>query len=98
MSSLKDPIILVNVKSIEKRCKQLHYLSSPAPTPLPNGARNSTFMRCALGTSSRVLRMLTESGDVIRYVFLLSAGRGIPYLALGVEANPNSLSVGVRQI
>ena len=38
------------------------------------GAQDSTSTRCALGTSSRVLRMLTESGDVIRYVFLLSAG------------------------
>ena len=38
------------------------------------GARESTSTQCTLGTSSRVLRMLTESGGVIRYVFLLSAG------------------------
>ena len=43
-------------------------------TMLKVGAQDSTSTRCALGTSSRVLRMLTESWDVIRYVFLLSAG------------------------
>ena len=37
-------------------------------------ARDSTYMRYDLRTSPRVLRMLTESGDVIRCVFLLSAG------------------------
>ena len=37
------------------------------------GAQDSTSTRCALGTSSRVLKMLTESEDIIRYVFLLSA-------------------------
>ena len=36
-------------------------------------ARDSTSTRCALGTSSRV-RMLTESGEFIRYVSLQSAG------------------------
>ena len=44
------------------------------PVKEAKGAQDSTSTRCALGTSSRVLRMLTESGDVIRYVFLLSAG------------------------
>ena len=39
-----------------------------------SGARDSTYKRCALRTSSRVLRLLTESGDAIGYVFLLSTG------------------------
>ena len=38
------------------------------------GAQDSTSTRCVLGTSSRALRMLTESGDIIRYVFLRSVG------------------------
>ena len=37
-------------------------------------AQDSTYTRYALKTSSHALRMLTESGDVIRYDFLLSAG------------------------
>ena len=55
------------------------------------GAQDSTSTRCALGTSSRVLKMLTESGDVIRYVFLLSAGWGLSFLTSGVVVNPLSL-------
>lgn len=38
------------------------------------GTQDSTSTRCALGTSSRELRMPTASGDVIRYVSLLLAG------------------------
>ena len=55
------------------------------------GARDSTSTRCALGTSSRLLRMPTESGDVIRYVFLWSAGLGQDMLDVGGVANPLSL-------
>ena len=47
------------------------------------GAQDSTSTRCALGTSSRVLRMLTESGGVIRYVFLLSADWRLDKLDVG---------------
>ena len=52
------------------------------------GARDSTSTRCALGTSSRVLRILTESGDVIRYVFLLSAGLRLFILDVGGGGEP----------
>ena len=55
--------------------------------PVP-GAQDSTSTRCALGTSSRVLRMLTESGDVIRYVFLLSAGLRPFILDVGGSGEP----------
>ena len=37
-------------------------------------AQDSTSTRCVVGTSSLLLRMLTESGDVVIYVFSLSAG------------------------
>ena len=53
-----------------------------------DGAQDSTSARCVLGTSSRVLRMLTESGDVIRYVFLLSAGLGPLILDVGGGGEP----------
>ena len=53
-----------------------------------NGARDSTSTRCALGTSSRVLRMLTESGGVFRYVFLLSAGLRQDLLDVGGGGRP----------
>ena len=52
------------------------------------GAQDSTSTRCALGTSSRVLRMLTESGEVIRYVFLLSAGLRQDILHVGGGGRP----------
>ena len=38
------------------------------------GTRDSTSTQCALETSSRALRMLTESGDSVRYVSFRSAG------------------------
>ena len=47
------------------------------------GARDSISTRCALGTSSQVLRMLRESGDVIRYVFLPSVVLGPFILDVG---------------
>ena len=52
------------------------------------GARHSTSTWCTLGTSSQVLRMLTESGDVIRYVFLLSAGLRTFVLDVGGSSEP----------
>ena len=52
------------------------------------GARDSTSTRCALGTSSRVLRILTESGDVIRYVFLLAADLRQDILDVGGGGRP----------
>ena len=58
------------------------------------GARDSTSTRCALGTSSRVLRMLTESGDVIRYVLLRSAGLGDSVLVDGGGCGPVFLCRG----
>ena len=55
---------------------------------LGEGAQDSTSTRCALGTSSRVLRMPTESGDVIRYVFLQSAGLRQDMLDVGGGGRP----------
>ena len=59
-----------------------------------SGARDSTSTRCALGTSSRALRMLTESGDVIRYVFLQSAGLSAFVLVDGGSCGPVFLCRG----
>ena len=58
------------------------------------GARDSTSTRFALGTSSRALRMLTESGDVIRYVFLWSAGLSDSVLVDGGGCRPVFLCRG----
>ena len=52
------------------------------------GAQDSTSTRCAPGTSSRVLRMLTESGGVIRYVFLQSADSRQDILDVGGGGRP----------
>ena len=54
------------------------------------GAQDSTSTRCTLGTSSRVLRMPTESGDVIRYVFLPAVGLRPFMLDFGVVVNQYS--------
>ena len=55
------------------------------------GAREFTSTQCILGTSSRELRTLTESGDVIRYVFLRSAGLSDSLLVGGGGCGPVSL-------
>ena len=63
----------------------------PIVSGIMTGAQDSTSTRCALGTSSRMLRILRESVDVIRYVFLLSAGLRPSYLTSGLVVNPFSL-------
>ena len=71
-----------------------HFYSHSIMTLFP-GARDSTSTRCALGTSSRALRMLTESGDVIRYVFLRSAGLCDSVLVDGGGCGPVFLCRGI---
>ena len=58
------------------------------------GAWDSTSTRCVLETSSRSLRMLTESGDGIRYVSLQSAGLGAFILVDGGGCGPVFLCRG----
>ena len=80
--------ILQEIILIDKNMRPTNLQQSLDTAFLSSGAQDSTSTRCALGTSSRVLRMLTESGDVIRYVFLLSAGFRQDILDVGGGSRP----------
>lgn len=53
------------------------------------GAQDSTYIWYTLGTSFRVLRMLTESGDAISYIFLVLASLRPFILDVQGEGRPN---------
>ena len=78
----------------EKGKDQVRRAHSSIISRVNKGAQDSTSARCALGTSTRVLRLLTESGDVIRYVFLLSAGVRQDKLDVGGGGRPVCSSWG----